>query len=297
MATIKELAKGRRDLYQVSVHDLHVKDGWNSRDESDPANAAHIDDLARSIAREGVKEALTVYMENGTMFVEHGHMRRLGTLRAIDLYGAAPTITVPVQFGNKDATEADRVSSQIIRNSGKPFSPLEMGTVFAKLTTLGKTDKEIAEIAGVSRAYVGQLAMLMAAPKAIHDLVRSGSVSATLAIETLKDCEGDGKEAAKRLKEAVKTAKAAGKDRATKKHLTTGDPEADDGATADTPRKTRQRKTPDSILEAFLAAHADNSVNEAGQIIFVFDRDRFADFASLINFSEAALKAKAEDLI
>jgi len=69
MASIKQIAKGRSDLYRVSINDLAVKEGWNSRILDDPENIEHIDMLAKSIAEEGVKQPLTVYMEDGKLYI------------------------------------------------------------------------------------------------------------------------------------------------------------------------------------------------------------------------------------
>lgn len=220
MATgIKDIAKGRSDTYRVRPADLHVKDGWNGREDDDPANVEHIDGLAKSIAEMGVKEALAVYMEDGKLFVSNGHCRRAAALKAIEEYGADPDMLVPVITEPRDATEADRIFSQIVRNSGKQFSPLEQGRVFKRLVDLGWNDSEIGRKAGVSRVHVASLIALVEAPKSVTNLVRSGEVSATLAISTLKKNKGDTKAAASELKGAVKEAKKAGKSRATAKHV------------------------------------------------------------------------------
>ena len=219
MAGIKDIAKGRSDVFRVRPADLHIKEGWNSREDDDPDNQKHIDQLARSIAAEGVKEPLTGYMEDGKLYIENGHCRHAAALKAISEYEADPEMLVPVRMSDKEATEADRVLSQIIRNSGKPLSPMELASVFKRLRSLDLSDGEIARRTGFTRVYVGQLMALSEQPKTVTNLVRDGSVSATLAIEVMKKNDGDGKKTAAALKDAVKTAKAAGKTRATKKHV------------------------------------------------------------------------------
>jgi len=216
MASIKDIAKGRSDLYRVSINDLCVKDGWNSRILDDPENVEHIDMLAKSIAEEGVKQPLTVYMEDGKLYIEDGHCRYFAAQKAISEYGASSDMLLPVRMGDKDASEADRIFGQILRNSGKPLSPLEMATVFKRLVDLGWSDSDIARKAGVTRVYVGHLITLIEAPKEIIALVRAGLISATLAIETIKEY---GDRAAELLKAAVALAIEKGKTRATKKHV------------------------------------------------------------------------------
>ncbi|WP_379014331.1 ParB/RepB/Spo0J family partition protein [Neoaquamicrobium sediminum] len=220
MATgIKELAKGRSDQYRLSPFDLHTKEGWNAREND--FNPEDIEDLAlaQSIAEIGVKQSLTAYWEDGKAFVSDGHRRRAAAMYAIDTLGADREMLVPVVTENRNADEAERTFSMIVRNSGKPLTPIEQGQVFKRLTDLGWTESNIAKKAGISRVHVSNLIALVAAPKTLTDLVRSGEVSSTLAITTLNKHKGEAKAAAKELKEAVKEAKKSGKDRATAKHV------------------------------------------------------------------------------
>lgn len=237
MPSMKDLAKGRSEIFRFSPYDLHVKEGWNSREEDDPENVAHIDALAKSIAEVGVKETLTVYIEDGKAYVSNGHCRRAAAIRAIEHYNADRELTVPVKAEDKEATEADRIFSQIVRNTGKPFSPLEQATAFKKLNDAGMTDAEIARQAGISRAYVGQLTTLAEMPASIKKYVREGSVAATLAIQIVKANEGDVKKIGADMKAAVAAAKAAGKGKATAKDLRKA---KGDDTVARKPRKDRQ---------------------------------------------------------
>lgn len=216
---IKEIAKGRADQYRLSPYDLNVKEGWNARahdfDENDPQDVS----LAQSIAEVGVKQTLTAYWEDGKAYVSDGHRRLAASIVAIEKYGADKDMTVPVITENRAADEAERVFSQIVRNSGKPLAPLEQGQVFKRLMDLGWSDSTIGKKAGVSRVHVSNLIALVEAPKALTELVRAGDVSSTLAITTLNKHKGDAKVAAGELKEAVKEAKKSGKTRATAKHV------------------------------------------------------------------------------
>lgn len=215
---IKEIALGRSDTYRVDPFDLHIKEGWNCRDKdfdpNDPEDLA----LAQSIKESGVKEALTVVIENGKLFVTNGHRRRAATHYAIETLGAEIK-SVPVQTEERYSSEADQVFSQIVRNSGKPLSPIEQARVFKRLIELGWDESEIARKSGLNRAWVVDLLKLQAAPNAVTGLVRSGQVAATLAIQTLKANKGDAEKSAADLTQAVETARAAGKAHATAKHM------------------------------------------------------------------------------
>jgi ParB/RepB/Spo0J family partition protein len=214
---IKDIAVGRSDIYRLALDDIHVKEGWNCREAEDPENLEHIDTLARSIAEVGVKQPLTVYWEDGKAFISDGHSRYFGARHAQTVYGAEIK-SVPVKTEDRYANEADRIFSQIVLNSGKPLTPFEQGKVFKRLLDLGWTEKEIATKAGRSQTWITDLLTLQAQPEAVKSLVRSGAVSATLATSVAKGSESDG-ETVEKLTSALETAKAAGKTRATAKHV------------------------------------------------------------------------------
>lgn len=215
---IADIARGRSDLYRIDPRTLVVKDGWNCRDvDFDPVNSDDLA-LALSIAANGVKEPLTVTWQEGKAVVTNGHRRRAAALYAAEHLGAE-ILTVPVRTEDRHTNEADHVFSQIVRNSGKPLSPIEQGRVFKRLVGLGWSESDIVAKSGMSAVWVRQLLDLQAAPAAVTDLVKEGKVSATLAAERLKKSKGDGEAVAKELTEAVEKAKSEGKDRATAKHL------------------------------------------------------------------------------
>jgi len=215
---IKDVAKGRSDVFRIDPRELKIKTGWNAREVD--FNADDEDDLAlaRSIAENGVREPLTAIWEDGSIFVTNGHRRRAATLYAIDTLGAE-VVSVPVQTEPRYSSEADHVLSQIVRNSGKPLSPFEKGKVFKRLLDLGWTETEVAAKVGLSDARIRQLLGVQAAPEAVKAFVRSGEVSASLAMDRLKANDGDGEKAAAELQGAVDTAKAEGKTRAMPKHV------------------------------------------------------------------------------
>lgn len=217
---IKEVALGRSDIYRMAPKDLYIKPEWNSREEDDPENAAHIDMLADSIAAVGVKQPLTVYWEDGKAFISDGHMRYKGVIRAIA--NGAEIKHIPVQTEDRTSSEGDRIFSQIVRNSGKPLSAIEQAKVFQRLIAFGWTIADIATKAGLSRTRVDELLKLYAADPAVTDLVKTGQVAATLAIQTLKK---KGKATAETLLDAVATAKKSGKKKATAKHIAKAKPD------------------------------------------------------------------------
>lgn len=216
---LKDVAIGRSDVYAVDPRDLNIKPGWNARDLDTPEAREALSELADSIAQVGVKQPLTVVWEGGKIYVTDGHRRYYAAMLAIER--GAELKTVRVQLEDRHSSEADQVFSQIVRNSGTPLKPFEQARVFKRLLDLGWTEKDIAMKSGKSGQYVRDLLELQAAPMAVTDLVRSGDVAATLAVKTLKKNKGDAGKTAADLGEAVETAKAAGKTRATAKHMNT----------------------------------------------------------------------------
>lgn len=213
MATIKELALKRSDIFYVDPRVLKIKPGWNARNGADPDNKAHILSLASSIAQVGVQEALTVYRDEGEIWLSDGHCRLAATFYAIDTL-KADIKSIPVKTEGREANEADHVFSQILRNAGKPLTPYEAGSVYKRLVGYGWTVADIALKSGKSKASVEAALDLQGAPVQVQKLVASGKVSATLATETIKR-EGPSK-ATQTLNNAVDAATQKGKTRATK---------------------------------------------------------------------------------
>jgi ParB/RepB/Spo0J family partition protein len=211
---ISDIALGRAGLFLISPADLRIQPGLNSRvKDFDPADEEDLA-LSRSVAEYGVKQPLTIHWREGAAWITDGHRRYGAVMHAIAT--GAEIKSVPVQSEGQYATEADRVFSQIVRNSGKPLQPIEQARVFKKLIDLGWHEKGIATKAGLTRQRVVDLLNLQAAPREVVAMVEAGEVSATLASQTIK-AEGEG--ATEKLVSAVTTAKAAGKSRATAKHV------------------------------------------------------------------------------
>lgn len=218
--TLRILANGRSDLFNMNPYLVKIKPDWNSRAINDPANVEHIDNLARSIAVNGVRQPLTVTLDGNDVFVTDGHCRLLATFRAIEVYGAEIK-SIQLVPESRHANDAERVLSQITRNAGKPLTVLEQGAVFVKLLGFGWTTSQIAEKVGLGKLRVEQILDLIAdANDGIKGLVASGQVSATTAATELRNAGGDAAAAETVLKAAVVVAKAHGKSKATARDVT-----------------------------------------------------------------------------
>jgi len=216
MARLKDVAVGVKDLFMMDPRILETKAGWNVR-EIDAKYEEGILELMTSIRKEGVKESLTIYEENGHYFISNGHRRHDATMRLIKL--GEDIKSVPCRTEDKYASEGDRIISMLIRNSGVPLTPMEQANVYKRLLAFGWELPEIAEKVGKSQTYVDGLLKLTAAPAEIVAMVKAGEVSASTAVKTIRQ-EGSA-QACETLKEAKLQLAAcgSGKTKVTPKHL------------------------------------------------------------------------------
>lgn len=213
---LKAISEGRTDLFRLNPDLIVIEQGWNARDFEDEDNVAHVASLAESIRAVGVKEPLTVYMRDGEPILTNGESR----LRAVRMLQAegVEILTVPVQTEPQHASEADRLASQILRNSGRPFSVLEQMQVYVRLLDYGMTESDIAVRAGVSVERVRQIVSLNQAPVATRKLVKQGRVSATTVQRVIAKSKS-ATEINDKVKAAVAKAEADGKRKASPRHF------------------------------------------------------------------------------
>ena len=93
MADLNELAEKRTAVLWLDPNILKIQDGLNARLMDHPDTIAHIEDLAASIAVEGVRKPLEVFGDGDDVFIADGHCRLLATFLA-NSRGAA-VLTVP----------------------------------------------------------------------------------------------------------------------------------------------------------------------------------------------------------
>lgn len=209
--SIKKIAEGRSDLYRIAPHNLKIKEGWNVRDDE----TLDLQELKDSIKELGVKQPLTVQTEGENIFVTDGHRRFAAVMELIA--EGVEIKTIPVQVEDRYSNASDHIASMIVRNSGKPLTPVEQARVFKRLRDYGLSETEIAHKVGKSRQWIISMLELNAAPEELKSLVKTGKVTATLAQQVIAK-EG-GEKAAETLTKAVKKAEAEGKTKATAKHV------------------------------------------------------------------------------
>jgi ParB/RepB/Spo0J family partition protein len=218
---LKDFAEGRTDVYKIDPRKLRIKEGWNSRDFNDPANIEHVKTLAASIREVGVKEPLKVNMEDNVPYVTNGECRLRAVMLLIEQ--GVEIKSVPVMGEDRFANEADRLFTQFISNSGKPFGPIENARLFKRLIDMGWAQKDIAGKSGMSGGRVSQILELNTLPVSIQQLIVEGKVSSAFALNVWKKHSGNLEAAFAELSAALEAANAEGRTRAMPKD--TGDGE------------------------------------------------------------------------
>lgn len=208
-----------RDLWQVSPQSLRVIPNFNVR-VKDESYTEHIRTLADSMKANGFYQdkplAGFVARENdeNVIYVYDGHCRLEAALLAIQ--EGAEIIRIPVVV-NADGMAMEDLTVALVRgNSGKPLSAFETAVVCKRLARFGWTTQEIAGRLQFSSQHVENLLLLVSAPVEIRQMVMENRISASTAIQALKD---HGANALDILSQAEGQANAAGKTKVTARHI------------------------------------------------------------------------------
>ncbi|MCD6068921.1 MAG: plasmid partitioning protein [Bacteroidetes bacterium] len=174
-----------------------------------------IEELMESILENGLLEPLTGYYKDDKVILKNGHRRK----RAIDLALSKghEIERVPVKIVPAPTQEQETLD-YIIHNDGKPLSMLEQSEVIKRLLNFGWKPADIARKTGKAPGYIANLIILTKLPmKVYNDIVEDRiSAHAVIQIEAAVENEEDLLVA---VEEAIKTAHASGKSKATPKHV------------------------------------------------------------------------------
>jgi ParB family transcriptional regulator, chromosome partitioning protein len=224
--------------FNVRIHDKSYDDRVRAIADSIKANGYYPDrPLAGFVAK----------AEDGSdiIILTDGH-RRLAAVKLAISEGCEIT-EVPMVTKPRGTSMEDLTVALVTSNDGDQLSPYEVALVCKRLVNIGMDSKTISSRIGRTKVYVENLLDLVAAPKAIRDMVVAGKVSATLAVETLRK---DGKDALTSLKAAQGVAESVGKTKVTKKHVkaATGDKKKPPAKTKAQRAATQEAPTQQSLL-------------------------------------------------
>lgn len=214
MTQVREVGT-KRDYYMIDPRIIRVEPGYNVRDMTTLEAQEKLQDLARSIAAIRVQQPLTVRMKGAEPFVVSGHRRLAATMIAIE--GGAAIQTIPCMGEAKGTSEEDRTADLIVSNSSDPLKALEVAAAIKRLVAFGWDTAKIAERCGWGSVQtVDNYLSLLSAPEEVKDMVRSGEVSPSTVVSTVRK---RGDKAGGVLAAAKIQAASEGKTRVTTAHV------------------------------------------------------------------------------
>ncbi len=205
----------RADLVKIWIDEIHVEPDFNAP-ESPEEFTARVEGIALHLANGGKLPPVEVRdRAEGGVYLVDGHARRAGTYLAAERGvpvqdpkdGRIYLLTIPF-VGN----DADRTLRLITSAEGRTLSPLQMAAIIKRLRNFDWPVDEIAKRISRSPERVSQLLALADANTDVQQLVKSGEVSANVAIKAARK-HGEG--AGKVLADQLAGAKAEGKKRLT----------------------------------------------------------------------------------
>ncbi|MDA0576234.1 ParB/RepB/Spo0J family partition protein [Burkholderia gladioli] len=228
---VKPFRQGTADVYMVSLDAIRVRPEFNEAREADPEYPTAVREIADSIKANGFfrhKPIKVAAAADGYLYVSDGHTRWDAVLLANS--EGAGIEAVPVINEVRGTTEEDRIFGLILDNSGRRLTLLGEAMVIKRLIGRGIDEKEIARRLTRNVASIRNALTLVAAPKAIKEMVTSGAVSATSAVKVMKE---QGANAVAHLQAAKEAATAAGKMKVTPKALKSLNGPKQEGAPTD----------------------------------------------------------------
>lgn len=206
----------RADARQVRYEDIHIEPGFNpqgrneGQDEDDESLFLHIMDG-------GMLPPLEVRPRaEGGVWIVDGH-RRYTQIGRADKAGAPlrdKDGNLWIDIVPFEGNDVDRNYRILTSAERKELTPLQVAEMYARLVRFKQTPAEIAERLKPKRTrqHVEQMLILAHANADVHELVRSGAVSASVAIEAVRK---HGENAGAFLAGKQDEAQAAGKSRIT----------------------------------------------------------------------------------
>ncbi len=188
MAAAPDVAVKKTDLWKIDPMLIEEEPGFNLRDYNAPDVQAQIEAFADAYTNGRYVPPLIVRVtDDGTIFVVDGHTRRRGARLAIERGTELPFVEATAFRGS----DTERVEVMLRAAEGLPLKPLEIALGYLRLERKGYDNKAISAAVNRTTARVEQLLLLAKANADVHELVRSGSVSADVAIDAVR-AHGEG---------------------------------------------------------------------------------------------------------
>lgn len=186
MTTFKQMIQAgeikRADAMKVRLEDIHEEPGFNLRIEGEDLEAS-INALTDYIMDGGQLPPLEVRVrEAGGVWLVDGHRRTRAYRRAVERGAPIEWVNIVAFTGN----DVDRVTRIMTSAEGRSLSPLETANGYKRLASFGLSTEDIGKRVGKTRPHVEALLILANANRDVHNLVTSGVVAATTAIDMVR---------------------------------------------------------------------------------------------------------------
>ena len=211
-------ATKRTDIYQIDPRNIVVVEGFNARKNFD------LDELKEQIRKVGVLNPITVIRfkdkETGTeKYRLVDGERRYRAVMAL-LAEGEDIKRIKAMYLPKGTKEEDLLIQQLLKNTGKQFSEIEMAKLFNRFKEQwGYTQTEIADKFCKKASFVSRCMALLDLPAEIIEMMERGEISADTARQIANRHKDDVDAQVEDAEKAVNTAKAKGKKTATTKDI------------------------------------------------------------------------------
>ena len=211
-------ATKRTDIYQIDPRNIVVVEGFNARKNFD------LDELKEQIRKVGVLNPITVipFKDKETGAEKYRLVdgeRRYRAVMAL-LAEGEDIKRIKAMYLPKGTKEEDLLIQQLLKNTGKQFSEIEMAKLFNRFKEQwGYTQTEIADKFCKKASFISRCMALLDLPAEIIEMMERGEISADTARQIVSQNKDDEDAQVEAADKAVKTAKAKGKKTATTKDI------------------------------------------------------------------------------
>ena len=197
----------------ISLDDIHVRDGFNKREDDERTRKAD-DDLFNYLMNGGSVPPLEVIArDEGGVWVVEGHRRRRCYARCAEAGKPVDRIHIMPFNGN----DLQRLARIMTSNNQLPLSDIEQAAVIQELhNAFNQSTSEIAKLVNKSVATVEKLLTLSTANYDVQQEVKSGAVSVDVAVDRVKEF---GEKAGEVLQHDKAVAAAQGKTKVTRSSI------------------------------------------------------------------------------
>lgn len=184
-----------RKTFLVPLNELYVEPGFNVRD----IDQEHVEEFRQAYLSGEFVPPLAVEVTTLGVKIIDGHHRYHGALLA-QKDGAEIRLECKDFVGG----EADKVAFMITSSQGRSLTPVERGHAYQRLRNHGMTNEEIARKVKRSASDVSIHLQLIECEAPIIDMVKTGEMGHTTAINLQKEHGANAANVAAELKEKAK---------------------------------------------------------------------------------------------